>query len=275
MPVLDLAVPLPEPGSDVAVDAEKLGFRFGDRGTHTSRTIMFTELGYVLGTLPPTAGRGDYAKAIIDDNLTGKRTVATRKLTNQRLGEFYGLDSSIPVFRLLRRLWDLDRRGRPLLALLAALARDPLLRASAPGVLPLNPGAEFSRQRMTNAVREAVGARLNDSILDKVVRNAASSWTQSGHLRGRVRKHRERVQAPPVAVAYALLLGYLLGLRGHRLFTTLWTSTLDARKDELIAMAAQAKRQGLLNMKYGGGVIEIDFDPVLTAKEREQTHGPD
>ena len=38
-----------------------------------------------------------------------------------------------------------------------------------------------------------VGSRLNDAILDKVARNAGSSWSQSGHLQGRVRKIRLRV----------------------------------------------------------------------------------
>jgi hypothetical protein len=36
--------------------------------------------------------------------------------------ELYGLGPTIPLFRVLRRLWDLDSGGRPLLALLAAIA---------------------------------------------------------------------------------------------------------------------------------------------------------
>ena len=71
--------------------------------------------------------------------------------------------------------------------LLAALARDPLLMASAPAILTLAPGTEMFRQAMRDALRSAVGDRLNDATLDKVIRNAASSWTQSGHLRGRGR----------------------------------------------------------------------------------------
>ena len=72
-----------------------------------------------------------------------------------------------------------NERGKRTSTLLLALARDPLLRATSNSVLNLTPGEELGRQSMTDAVRQAVADRLNDSTLDKVVRNAASSWTQS------------------------------------------------------------------------------------------------
>jgi hypothetical protein len=68
----------------------QLGFRFGDKGTHTSRTIMLDELNAVLAHCPPDAPRSDYTAEIIEHNLLGKRTASTRRLTNQRLGELYG-----------------------------------------------------------------------------------------------------------------------------------------------------------------------------------------
>ena len=150
------------------------GFRWGDRGTHTSRTIMLDELRAVLERCPPDASRDDYLTAIHDDNCLGKRTAATRKLSSQRLSELYGLDPSITLFRVMRRCWYADRDAKELLAMLLALARDPLLRASAPSVLGLRLGEELARQHMTDAIRGAIGERLSDSTLDKVVRNAAS-----------------------------------------------------------------------------------------------------
>ena len=67
---------------------------------------------------------------------------------------------------------------------------------------------------MTDALIEVAGDRLNSETLDKVVRNAASSWTQAGHLRGRGRKTRQQVQATPVVAAYALFIGFATGRRG-------------------------------------------------------------
>lgn len=250
-----------------------LGFRFGDRGTHTSRTLMLDELETVLSATPSGAGREAYAHAIIHENVTDKRTAATRRLTNQRLGELYALDPAVPLFRVLRRCWATDRAGHPLLALLCALARDPLLRATAPPVLALRPGEELSRQTMTDAVIAAVGDRLNDNIIDKVVRNASSTWTQTGHLRGRVRKVRRPVDPTPLSAAYALLLGYLLGLRGHRLFTTIWAKMLDRSVDEIVFLAMDAKRLGFLDLKHAGTVIDIGFGSVLTPDEQRECHG--
>jgi hypothetical protein len=128
-------------------------------------------------------------------------------------------------------------------------------------------GEELSRQKMTDAIRAAVGGRLNDATLDKVVRNASSSWAQSGHLEGRVRKFRRLVRPTPLSTAYALMLGYLQGLRGGRLFETTWTRVLDASPAELRNVAAEAKRLNGLDLKSAGDVIEVGFTTVLTPQE--------
>lgn len=63
------------------------GLRYGERGTHTSRTVMLAEPSELMKFTDPSCGPDDYRKSIVDDNLLGKRTVATRKLTYQRLSE--------------------------------------------------------------------------------------------------------------------------------------------------------------------------------------------
>ena len=247
-------------------ELELAGFRFGDKGTHTSRTMMLAELTDLLAALPATATREDYAEAIIEDNSLGKQTASTRRLSNQRLGELYGLSQSIPIFRVLRRLWDIDEQGRPLIALLCALARDPLLRASAQAVLPMPVGGELTRSSMTSAIRAATGNRFNESILDKVARNAGSSWAQSGHLQGRVRKIRQVVRPTPGPVVFALWLGSLNGFAGEDLLRTWWARVLDQSPTELLDLALRAKQQGLINASAGGGVVEIDVSPLNSTR---------
>lgn len=244
------------------------GFRWGDRGTHTSRTIMLKELSALLANCPPDASRDDYLSAILKDNCLGKRTAATRKLSSQRLSELYALKPKIPLFRVMRRCWYADRDGQAVLAILLALARDPLLRITASSVLRLRPGEELTRQQMKEALNRLVGNRFNESTLDKVVRNAASSWTQSGHLKGRSRKMRRSVAPTPITTAFALLLGYLTGTRGTALFETLWAQVLDKSPGELIQLATDAKRLGLLDMSQSGDVIDLGFSRLLTADER-------
>ena len=249
------------------------GFRSGDRGTHTSRTIMLDELSNLLDAVPGDAARDDYAHAVMTHNCLGKRTAATRKLTLQRLGELYALDPRVILFRVLRDLWAGNETSRPLLAMLLSLARDPLLRASAVAVVRTPYGNEFARQSMKDAVIAAVGDRLNAATLDKVVRNASSSWTQAGHFRGRGRKIRQRVETTPAATTFTLLLGFALGRRGRMLFEMPWTAVLDTSPDGLIDMAVEAKRLGLLDLKQSGSMIDVSFPALLTNRERELIHG--
>jgi hypothetical protein len=158
--------------------AAKYGFRVGDKGTHSSRTLMLSELEAVLAATTENVNRAIYASAIIEGNCLSKPTASTRRLSNQRLGELYALDPFSAVFRVLRKLWSVDAAAHPLLAMLAALARDPLFMASASPILSLPVGAELQRAPVRGALRTVVGERLNDAVLDKVVRNVAATATR-------------------------------------------------------------------------------------------------
>jgi len=240
--------------------AEEWGFRLGERGTHATRTMMYDELQQTLATVPASGLRSAYAQAIIEENCLGKPTDSTRRQTNQRLGELYCLDLSVPLFRVLRRLWERDTTGHPLLAVLCALARDPLFAATVDAVAQLEPGAEFLREPMRAGIRALAGDRLNESTVDKVARNAASSWTQSGHLVGRALKIRRRVHPTPASITLALYLAYRIGFRGLNLFTSGWISILDCSPTAAQHLAFEAKRLGLLDIRMGGDIVEINFN---------------
>ena len=245
---------------------ERVGFRFGARGTHGSRTIMLRELTELFDALAPSATKEDYKTAIVDENALGKRTYVTRLSSRQRLNEMYGLDPRLALFRVLRHLWRVDSDGRPMLAMLAALARDPLLRSTAYPVLALAPGEELVRSRFASVIRSAVGLRLNTAVLDKVARNTASSWAQAGHLEGRVRKIRRRVAPTPAAAAMAVWLGQLEGREGLSLLDSDWAAVLDAPGRALLPAALDARRLGLIRARVAGNVVEIDarmLDPGM------------
>lgn len=254
---------------------ECMGFRLGDRGTHTTRTIMLKELDALLAEGPPDATRNDYTEQVVELNLLGKRTDATRRGVNQRLGELYGLDPSIPIFRLMRYFWDVDESGRPLLAILTAISRDPLLRATVNAVLETDEGEEMLKTRTLSALRDFAGDRLNENTLDKVARNVASSWTQSGHLKGRMRKVRQFVEPTPYLVTFALLLNYFTGCRGQTLFEKSFVKILDKPQKDLIDLAMEAKRFGIIDIKSSGGLLHVSLDTLLLTKERELLHGED
>lgn len=256
------------PVSGASDRAEKLGFRFGAKGAHTSRTMMFEELNGVLSAVRGGGSREDYASAIVEGNCLGKATTATRRLTNQRLGELYGLDPRIPLFRVLRRLWSIDASGRPLLTLQCALARDPLLAATVSPVLTLAAGSDVQRDAIRAALRHDVRERLSEATLDKVIRNVASSWEQAGHLAGRTFKKRALVQATPASVAFGLYLGHAVGFRGVSLFATGWVSLLDCTPVAARDFAIEAKRIGLIDLRIAGDVVDLALDRLDPAEGR-------
>jgi hypothetical protein len=229
---------------------------------------MLNELRSLFMYCRPEATREDYLSAICEYNCLHKRTASTRKLSSQRLSELYALDPDVVLFRVARKFWYADRNGQAVLAILLALARDPLLRITAAPVLQMLRGEELARQQMIDALNRAVGDRLSKNTLDKVVRNAASSWTQSGHLKGRGRKVRHRVVPTPANLAYALLLGHLAGARGEALFQSLWAQVLDVPASELMDLAIDARRLGFLDMSQSGGIIDVSFSRLLIQDER-------
>ncbi|MGA8597486.1 MAG: hypothetical protein WB676_22455 [Bryobacteraceae bacterium] len=223
---------------------------------------MLSELSDLFESSSPNATRRDYADAIIEQNCLAKPTAAARRQTNVRLGTLYALDYTVPIFRILRRLWEADEPGRPLLALLAALARDPLLRATAGSILSVPAGAEFQRSAMHDALRADTEDRLGEATLNKVVRNAASSWTQSGHLTGRTFKIRRLVTATPATLALALYLGHGAGFHGDDLFSTGWVEVLDCSASTAQHLVIGAKRMGLIDLRTAGGVFDLSLSQL-------------
>src|SRR4051812_22200224 len=112
--------------------SEPLGFRNGTASVHTSRTMMLVELTLLLDRVPPEAAADAYLAAINNENVLGKPTQTTRRLTAKNLGQLYALDPGCTLFRLLRHFWAADRASRPMLAFLAAAARDSILRETTP-----------------------------------------------------------------------------------------------------------------------------------------------
>lgn len=248
---------------------EALGFRDGVSSVHTSRTMMLGELSLVLEHVGPKAKTDEYLTAVVEQNVLGKPTQSTRKRTAQRLVELYSLDQTRPVFRLLRHFWTADVAARPLLAYLAATTRDPLLRDTTPFVVTVPVGVAVKPAQISQHLSEIYPRRFQASTGLATAQRLASSWTQAGYLNGKVNKKRSRTLVTPVIVTFALLLGYLCGLRGKMLLDTLWTRMLDRTSSEIADLAAEASKQGWMNFKAAGSVVEVTFLGLLTPEEEK------
>jgi hypothetical protein len=228
--------------------------------------MMLAELTTLFASSSPDAGREELRRLVVDENVLGKSTGSNRRIAFKRLSEMYGLDPRIPLYRILRTVWS-DAPSRPLLALLCAAARDPLLHLTAPVILNASPGLILGKSDFEAALREGAAERLNDAMLAKVARYTASSWTQSGHLSGRVKKTRARAVATPQTVAFALLLARVEGRHGAALFESDWVRLQDRSPQEVQLLAQRASSIGLIRYKAIGSIHEVDFDGLLTPAE--------
>ena len=237
------------------------------RTVHISRTMMLTEAITLFQAVPKRADLNTCRQAIVEDNLLLKRTVSNREKTFRFLRELYALDPDDTVYGALRTLWDGDPLARPILALLNAAYRDEVLRPSAAAILAARPGAVVTKQELAATIDVAYPKRFGEKSLDKVSRNVASTWTQSGHLTGRVAKKRAQVKPTVGAAAFALLLGWLEGQRGLSLFETLWAKVIGDNGADLDTLAFAASNRDWLRFKRLGDVVEIDFTAFLAGLE--------
>jgi hypothetical protein len=244
-----------------------LGFRFGTNGPHAARTMMLDDLRLLLAHTPSQATRADYVAAVIDGNVLGKPTRKARELALRHMATLYALDLGNPIFRALRRLWALNEAAQPMLALVVALARDPLLRCTQPFLLRQAAGAAVPREAVEAYLCGTHPERFSPASLKSFAQNVAGSWTAAGFLDGRVRKSRAMVQPHPESVTLLLFLGYLEGRTGQRLFSSSWTNLIGGSPDELEALANSASHRGLLVFMNAGGVKEVRFPGYLTPDE--------
>ncbi|QOD04367.1 hypothetical protein [Pseudarthrobacter sp. BIM B-2242] len=236
-------------------------------GTNTSHTIAIGHLTSLLSAVPKASGLADYEMAAVEHNVLGRATTEGRRRTFRYLRELYLLDPNRIMFRAMRDLWDEDEKAQPLLAGLSAMARDSVFRASASGLLAFDEGALVTAEMLTGLVEAAFPHAYNEGTAAKIGRNTASSWTQTGHLHGRASKTRRQVEPRPAALAFALLLGHLQGARGPSLYDTQWTAFFDADVREIEAMAGVAGQRGYIELRSGGGIVEIGFRHLLRPME--------
>lgn len=247
----------------------RLGFRFGVNGPHAARTMMLDDLRTLLARLPAHATRADSMREVVAHNALGKPTKKARELGLRHLTTLYALDNQYPLFRMLTRLWRMDEAAQPVLALTAALARDPLLRGTQEFMLAKQPGTVVSRQELEELLASTHQNRFSPASLKSFAQNVNGSWTAAGFLSGHSRKTRSIPVVTPVNVAFCLFLGHLEGLSGQRLFTSSWMSLLPGAPDEIEALANSAFHRGLIVFLNAGGIKEVRFPDDLTPEEEK------
>lgn len=245
------------------------GFLFGRSGPHTARTLMLDELGSLLDCVDSThLSLETFKSAITEDNCLSKASGKTRELTFRHLKELYALDNAVPLFRTLLFFWNREPEGRPLLAALCAFPRDTIFRASLGWINEFAEGEQIPREKIEERIAATFPDRFSPASLKSIAQNLNSSWTKTGHLKGRAKKIRSKAKPTPASTAFALYLGYLNGVRGEELFQSPYAKLLDARPSELMEKAEVASQRGWIVMKRLGNVIEVLLPQLITDEER-------
>ena len=243
--------------------AEKFGTRLKGGGAHQSKTMMLKELENLLA-LETTDDLG-VRKLIIEENILGKSTEKTRLLTFRHLNSLYGIEAMPPISKALFALWPLEPEARPLLALLCALARDPLLRDSASAIFEAPVGEPVKWPKIAEVFDTIHPGRFSEKMLRSLSQNCASTWTQSEHLVGSMKKLRARISPTPNVAAFAALIAANCGFGGPVLLTSPWLRILDVSAERAIDLLRQAEARGLARVRSAGDVTEISVrKPMAT-----------
>ena len=115
--------------------------------------------------------------------------------------------------------------------------------------------------------------RFSPAMKKSLAQNVGTTWTAAGHLTGRVRKIRSLPQPRMAASVYAMLAGYLLGLRGEILVQSVFSRLVAQDPAVVIAHLSAASARGWVRFRHSGGVLELDFGPLLTEEEQQVLHG--
>ena len=133
----------------------------------------------------------------------------------------------------------------------------------------------FGAAAIARHLSERYPDRFRASTLHSTAQNLASSWTQAGYLTGKVKKKRVRPVATPVVAAFAVVLGYLGGLRGKRLLDASWIRSARPHARRVDGPGGEASRQGWLTYKAAGTFVEITFPGLLSPQEEKAAYEPD
>lgn len=231
---------------------------------------MLAELSTLLAAMPADAPADQYKRSIIDDNVLLKPSRSTQAKTYSYLRNRFALDPTVPIFQVLRLLWDRDPAGQSLMALLVALLRDPMLRASSGLVIDRAPDQVISSRDFSERINLAFPDRLGEKTLKAAGERLTSSYKQSGHLSKKNPSTRQRVTATPGSVTMALLIAQLQGAQGMTLFDTEWVRLLDSSNEKILSEARTASNRGWLEIRHAGNVLEITFRTLLDAIGKEQ-----
>lgn len=247
--------------------AKQIGFREVHGTIHTSQTVLShnaTVLIEDIGSLSGSWNRDSLIQSIVVKNIFGKRTDSARAGGLRDMIALYGFDAPPSATRALLSLWHATTNRSLLLGQLA-IARDPILRATVPVILSMQPGEAAGFRTMSTYLGSVYPERFSSGTLRAVGERCISSWGQMGHLRpGRVRE-RVAVVAESAHAAFASFLAISCGFSGRSILESGWFRMLDLNPEQAMSLLRRAEAEGQVRLHVAGHVFEISLSGDLEA----------
>lgn len=149
----------PAPSASVAY-----GFTLAPRASLSRTTVLIEQAALLFDVSSPDTPYEELQRLVVEENVLLKRTHANRRQVFRGLREMYGLRQSIPLYRVLRLLWLEAEPERRLLAMLTCLAREPVLRATAPLVLAKRPGDSVTPAELEREIEQHLPGRYSTEV---------------------------------------------------------------------------------------------------------------
>jgi len=230
------------------------------KSIHTSRTIMFAELSRIMFH---GISNNSFEKSF-SDNVAGKLSKSNQGKTNRYLKQLYGFDISDPFFNSFIYFWkNAIESQHALISLLLAIRNDYLLSESIDLIINTPIGQKLKVESLENIIESHHPNRFSPATLKSVAQNLASSWKQAGFIFGKVKNIRVQPEINYRTVAYALMIGYLEGLRGEYLMGSKYIRALGLTETKIRELIAEAAKRDILQYQHAGHVTAIMFPNLL------------
>lgn len=227
------------------------------------------ELEALLHAAPPMAASAQLRALVLDENVTGKRTAASRDKVWLQLRQNYLLDPTVPEYRAF-----LDSvtttsapsdRGLLLFLMLARsdrLFRDVTLESVSPHLS--RAGTPIRADDVQVVLDRIVGAKRPWSEETRVTarQHILSALKDFGALHGGTRKKTARLYPGAYVTLFAARLAHLQGLSPRRTLESAWFRLLGVDAEGAWNLLHAAAGVGVLRCRRQADVIEIELPPL-------------
>ena len=234
-----------------------------------------TEFETLLHVAPPHATPAELRTLVVDENITGKASAASRAKVWRQLKENYLLDLRMTEYRAFMAALQETKTpsDRGLLLFLMLARADRLFReVTIASVSPTlgQSGTSINTAAVQTTLEQIVGTerRWTQETLVTARQHILSALKDFGVLYGGTRKKSVRPHPGEHVTLFAARLAQLEGLTPRQTLSSKWFRLLGLDVEGAWDLLSAAGRMGVLRCRRQADVIELELPPLPPEPER-------